>query len=143
MCLKVSHRDSSGRLVGATTTATAPPQQQHTNGDVSKRREGTATGGGVNGRQGMQDTDPPKVGIRAEESAVGIVEGAPDGVREMEQKIEAGGEGGGDALREMEILEVGADEDGDGLVFSRKRLQEYVLMCSQQSDGGLRDKPGK
>lgn len=32
---------------------------------------------------------------------------------------------------------------GDGLDFDREELQEYVLMCSQQSDGGLRDKPGK
>ncbi|CAN0467313.1 unnamed protein product, partial [Hapterophycus canaliculatus] len=35
------------------------------------------------------------------------------------------------------------EESGSGLAFARKRLQEYVLMCSQQSDGGLRDKPGK
>lgn len=30
-----------------------------------------------------------------------------------------------------------------GLEFARDRLQEYVLMCSQQTDGGLSDKPGK
>ncbi|CAM9480395.1 unnamed protein product, partial [Ectocarpus sp. 8 AP-2014] len=116
---EVSHRDSSGRLLVATTTATAPPQQQHTNGDVSKRREATATGAGGNGGQGMQDTEPPKVGVRAEESAVGTVGGGGDGVREMET-LEVGGERVGDGLRDVEILEVGADEDGDGLVFSRK-----------------------
>lgn len=32
---------------------------------------------------------------------------------------------------------------GEGLNFSREALQEYVLMCSQQPEGGLRDKPGK
>ena len=45
---------------------------------------------------------------------------------------------------EMEdVVLLGAGRGGDGLDFARERLQEYVLMCSQQSDGGLRDKPGK
>lgn len=39
--------------------------------------------------------------------------------------------------------DLGEDGDGDGLIFARRKLQEYVLMCSQQPDGGLRDKPGK
>lgn len=56
-----------------------------------------------------------------------------DGVRRSQPIDVVGGE----------VKTVGAGGGERGLGFSRKRLQEYVLMCSQQSDGGMRDKPGK
>lgn len=44
------------------------------------------------------------------------------------------------------VVVSGVGEGGTGnrgLEFAKDRLQEYVLMCSQQKDGGLSDKPGK
>lgn len=43
----------------------------------------------------------------------------------------------------VETQGVGKAAGGRGLEFAGERLQEYVILCSQQSDGGLRDKPGK
>ena len=50
-------------------------------------------------------------------------------------------ESDGSAVVVSGVAEGGAGNRG--LEFARDRLQEYVLMCSQQVDGGLRDKPGK
>ena len=47
------------------------------------------------------------------------------------------------------LLSLVADEGatsaplGGGMLFDRSALQEYILACGQQADGGLRDKPNK
>lgn len=40
------------------------------------------------------------------------------------------------------ILDAAADDDGQ-LLFDQKLLQRYILLCAQDVNGGLRDKPSK
>ncbi|CAN0040253.1 unnamed protein product [Pylaiella littoralis] len=150
---EVSHRDPSGRLLVTTTTAPSPQQQQqqrrNTNGHAAARTEGVDLSHPPIDEGDRDKTHSGAAAAAAVAAAAardaGIVGGSG---RSAGKTLEGGGAWDGLAEEEVESMEVVAQDrfggvDGDGLTFARKRLQEYVLMCSQQPDGGLRDKPGK
>jgi hypothetical protein len=59
---------------------------------------------------------------------------------------ETGALRGGQIENEVQREEQGFKEEGEGLgepLFNARALQAYILLCCQQADGGLRDKPGK
>jgi hypothetical protein len=54
--------------------------------------------------------------------------------------------GCGQIENEVRGVEQGSGEEGESLgepLFNARALQAYILLCCQQADGGLRDKPGK
>ncbi|CAN0134036.1 unnamed protein product [Scytosiphon promiscuus] len=114
---EVSHRDTSGRLV----TTPSPPQERPPRQQHRRHEEQNASAATKQDRQ-------PEAGGNADHPSACDGE-QPGGVSDA----------GGAAITNASQ----GQEAGGGLAFARKRLQEYVLMCSQQSDGGLRDKPGK
>lgn len=72
-------------------------------------------------------------GVSGGEGAGQTGGGDIDGVEEVDSGEATHVRGTGNAGNEVEM----------GLEFDRDELQAYVLMCSQQAEGGLRDKPGK
>jgi protein farnesyltransferase subunit beta len=64
------------------------------------------------------------------------------------ESVAAGGGGGGGGAMEVEGKEGGGGgavgEDLCGwMTYNQRRLQQYILLCCQRPEGGLRDKPGK
>lgn len=129
---QVSHRDNEGCFIDPTTTTTtttvnpddlrpegerAPVEEE---GVLASRGEGDSKNGEERSSGGDDVIAQSERGVSAEEES-DVVE-ANHMVTSRGEDNRAGGP----------VLE-----------FAREELQEYVLMCSQQPDGGLRDKPGK
>jgi protein farnesyltransferase subunit beta len=49
----------------------------------------------------------------------------------------------GEEVEGEEVEEREEKQDDGRLMMDQRRLQEYILGCCQQTNGGLRDKPGK
>eukprot|EP00752_Nemacystus_decipiens_P003891 g3573.t2 len=144
--LQHPRRTANGAVSSSSSSSSPASARKEHGGDVNAGNPSPPPGGepppsADEGGQEHPDsgTSPPPSSAAASAAAPPPGEGG------------AGGHGGGGGAEEVEgdTVEVGGRlggdlvEDGDGLIFARRKLQEYVLMCSQQSNGGLRDKPGK
>lgn len=78
--------------------------------------------------EGAACTGDPSAALNGQDSAPSNGQGLPFQTEGASVVVSGVGEGGA---------------GNRGLEFAKDRLQEYVLMCSQQTDGGLTDKPGK
>lgn len=169
---QVSHRDGNGHLIAShfegvgdpgrasSKRSQRPPPAAGPEGVPGRASPSSSSGTQEGGRDASGDASP---GSGRAENGVGAG-GAGGVVHARGEGTRAGGgetatvagqgaaaEDDGDVIEEFDLTarghggtgSVGAVGSRDGLMFSRELLQEYVLMCSQQLEGGLRDKPGK
>lgn len=140
---QVSHRDAEGRFVTTQDPISGNASACRQGGEEDKTFRDNID---EDGRGGDDGGNGAAVAAQSEEAVESLTAAAEN----VETSTEAENV---ETLNEAETVEhptgvedvvlLGAGEEGGGLEFARERLQEYVLMCSQQSDGGLRDKPGK
>ena len=65
------------------------------------------------------------------------------GVQRVEAEVRGEDRGEDEKGEEDEEEEREEKQDDGRLMMDQRRLQEYILGCCQQTNGGLRDKPGK
>lgn len=80
----------------------------------------------------------PAVLLMGTSGRVGVQRVEAAAVRVTEEVEEEGEEVEGEEVEERE-----EKQDDGRLMMDQRRLQEYILGCCQQTNGGLRDKPGK
>eukprot|EP00903_Cladosiphon_okamuranus_P013427 g12507.t1 len=152
-------RTSNGSIITTTTTPSSPTSSPKRREDgVNVNVKATPSSPKVEGGSGLGRENPYSGAPRPPPPSSPSSPSSPAAAAADKVEVAAAEAGGarGRSGAGLEWMDMGSDtvevggrlggdlvEDGDGLVFTRRKLQEYVLMCSQQSDGGLRDKPGK